>query len=235
MINVAGTKRGKAINLKLKKNILYNFTDAVELLKTLPKAKFKLRQESVDVSINLGVDPRKSDQSIKGFTVLPQGTGRELRIAAFAEGSEAQKAKEAGADTVGMLELVNEIKNGNLNFDFVVATPDSMSTVSQLGQILGPKGLMPNPKTGTVSNDLGSLVKNIKSKQIVYKTDKGGVIHCSIGTIDFTANALKENIEALIYDLKKIKPSTSKGVYMKKIYISTTMGPGLRVDISSLN
>ena len=234
MINVAGTKKDKAINLKVKKNILYSFVDAVELLKTLPKAKFKERQESVDVSINLGVDPKKSDQSIKGFTILPQGTGRILRIAVFAEGFEAQKAKEAGADIVGMLDLVNEINNGNLNFDFVIATPDAMSTVSKLGQILGPKGLMPNPKTGTVSNDLGSLVKQIKSKQIVYKTDKSGIIHCFIGTIDFTANALKENMEALIYDLKKFKPSTSKGVYMKKISISTTMGPGLMVDVSSL-
>lgn len=224
------SKRIKAIRETLTKDI-YTFTDAVENLKTNAKVKFK---ESVDVSVNLGVDPRKSDQVVRGATLMPKGTGKTVRVAVFAQGDNAEKAKEAGADIVGFEDLADKVKAGELDFDVVIATPDAMRVVGQLGQILGPRGLMPNPKVGTVTPDVFKAVENAKAGQVRYRTDKNGIIHCSIGKIDFKADALEANLNALLADLKKAKPPNAKGAYLKKITLSTTMGPGLTIDQSSL-
>ncbi len=226
------SKRFKMIREKVDPVKAYNVDEALKLLKELSTVKFK---ESVDVSVNLGVDPRKSDQVVRGSTVLPHGTGQTVRVAVFTQGANAEAAKEAGADIVGMEDLAEEVKKGNLNFDVVIATPDAMRVVGQLGQILGPRGLMPNPKVGTVTTDVATAVKNAKSGQVRYRTDKAGIIHCTIGKVDFDVDALRENLEALLADLKKAKPASSKGVYMKKVALSTTMGPGLTVDKASLD
>lgn len=225
------SKRMQAIREKVEAEKLYPVEEAFSLLKDLPKAKFA---ESVDVSVNLGVDPRKSDQVVRGSTVLPHGTGKSVRVAVFTQGANADAAKEAGADIVGMDELADEVKKGNMDFDVVIASPDAMRVVGQLGQILGPRGLMPNPKVGTVTPDVATAVKNAKAGQVRYRTDKGGIIHCTIGKLDFDGQALKENLEALLHDLQKAKPSAAKGTYMKKVSVSTTMGPGLQLDQSSL-
>lgn len=225
------SKRFKAINEKLEHGKFYAIEDALNLLKDLPRAKFV---ESVDVAVNLGVDPRKSDQAVRGSTVLPHGTGKTVRVAVFAQGENADKAKAAGADIVGFEDLAEEVKKGNMNFDVVIATPDAMRVVGQLGQILGPRGLMPNPKVGTVSPDVEGAVKNAKAGQVRYRTDKAGIIHCPIGTVEFDATNLKENLEALLVDLKKAKPAAAKGQYMMKVSVSTTMGPGIVVDQGSL-
>ncbi len=225
------TKKAKLIREKVDRNKQYAFDEAISLLKELGTAKFP---ESVDVSVNLGVDPRKSDQVVRGATVLPNGTGKTVRVAVFTQGPNADAAKEAGADIVGMDDLAEQVKAGNMDFDVVIASPDAMRVVGQLGQILGPRGLMPNPKVGTVTPDVASAVKKAKGGQVRYRTDKNGIIHASIGKIGFDARALKENLEALLADLKKAKPSAAKGVYLKKISVSPTMGPGLRIDQSSI-
>lgn len=225
------SKRAKVMAEKLEAGKFYALDDALALLKDMPKAKF---EESVDVSVNLGVDPRKSDQAVRGSTVLPNGTGKTVRVAVFTQGPNADAAKEAGADIVGMDELAEEVKKGNMDFDVVIASPDAMRVVGTLGQILGPRGLMPNPKVGTVTPDVATAVKNAKAGQVRYRTDKGGIIHCPIGKVGFEVNSLRENLEALLADLLKMKPSSAKGVYMKKITVSSTMGPGIAVDKSSL-
>jgi large subunit ribosomal protein L1 len=225
------SKRFKAINEKITPGKLYAADEAFGLLKQLASAKFK---ESVDVAVNLGVDPRKSDQVVRGSTVLPNGTGKSVRVAVFAQGANADAAKAAGADIVGFEDLAESIKGGSMDFDVVIASPDAMRIVGQLGQILGPRGLMPNPKVGTVTPNVAEAVKNAKAGQVRYRTDKAGIIHCTIGKADFEVNALKENLQALLADLNKMKPSTSKGIYMKKITVSTTMGPGVVLDQASL-
>lgn len=232
---MAESKRQKLINQKITAGKVYNVEEAFQLLQELPGANFKKTKESVDVAVNLGVDPRKSDQVVRGASVLPNGTGKTVRVAVFAQAQNADLAKQAGADKVGFEDLAESIKGGEIDFDVLIATPDAMRLVGQLGQVLGPKGLMPNPKVGTVTTDVAAAVKNAKGGQVRYRTDKAGIIHCSIGKVDFTANKLKENLETLLADLKRIKPSTSKGTYLKKITVSTTMGPGLLVDPSSLN
>ena len=224
-------KRHKAIQEKLMPGKVYSFNEAVKLLKDFSTVKFK---ESIDVSINLGVDPRKSDQVVRGATVMPNGTGRDVRVAVFAQGDNAKAAKTAGADKIGFEDLAQSIKDGELDFDVVVATPDAMRIVSQLGQILGPRGLMPNPKVGTVTADVANAVKNAKAGQVRFRTDKAGIIHASMGKIDFTEKALKENLVALINDLKKLKPASSKGIYLKKLTLSTTMGPGIQIDVNEI-
>lgn len=226
------TKRMKVIKEKVQPGKVYPVDEALDLLKSLTSVKFV---ESVDVAVNLGVDPRKSDQAVRGATVLPHGTGKSVRVAVFAQGANAEAALSAGADIVGMEDLAAQIKGGELNFDVVIAAPDAMRVVGQLGQILGPRGLMPNPKTGTVTPDVATAVKNAKAGQVRYRTDKKGIIHCTIGKVNFEPKALKENLEALLADLKKLKPSTSKGVYVKKITVSSTMGPGLAVDQGTLS
>jgi large subunit ribosomal protein L1 len=225
-------KRQQEIQKKLEQGKLYPVDDALNLLKDMPKVKFT---ESVDVSINLGVDPRKSDQAVRGSSVLPNGTGKNVRVAVFTQGENVEAAKAAGADIVGMDDLADEIKKGNMDFDVVIASPDAMRVVGQLGQILGPRGLMPNPKVGTVTPDVANAVKNAKGGQVRYRTDKAGIIHCSIGNIAFEANALRENLEYLLGDLIKAKPSAAKGQYMKKITVSSTMGPGIVIDQASLS
>ena len=225
------SKRQKAINEKVVAGKLYPVQEAVSVLADVSTVKFT---ESFDVAVNLGVDPRKSDQVVRGSTVLPHGTGKDVRVAVFAQGDNAEKAKAAGADIVGFEDLAEQIKGGNLNFDVVIATPDAMRIVGQLGQVLGPRGLMPNPKVGTVTPDVATAVQNAKAGQVRFRTDKNGIIHCSVGKIGFSADAIKENIAALVADLKKLKPSSSKGVYVKKVTLSTTMGPGVVVDQSSL-
>lgn len=225
------TKRMKAVREKLQPGKLYAAEEAFTLLNELPKAKFV---ESIDVAVNLGVDPRKSDQVVRGSTVLPNGTGKTVRVAVFTQGANAEAAKAAGADIVGMDDLAEQVKAGNMDFDVVIASPDAMRVVGQLGQILGPRGLMPNPKVGTVTPNVADAVKNAKAGQVRYRTDKAGIIHCSIGKVGFAPNALKENLQALLADLQKAKPSTAKGSYMKKITVSTTMGPGIVLDQSSL-
>ena len=225
------SKRAQAISEKLEAGKLYAIDDALALLKDLPAAKFS---EAVDVAVNLGVDPRKSDQVVRSATVLPNGTGKTVRVAVFTQGANAEAAKEAGADVVGMEELAEQMKKGDLNYDVVIASPDAMRVVGMLGQILGPRGLMPNPKVGTVSPDVAGAVRNAKAGQVRYRTDKAGIIHCSIGKVDFAVDALRENLQALLADLQKIKPSSAKGVYMKKITVSTTMGPGVPVDVATL-
>ncbi len=225
------SKRAKAIREKLEAGKYYDINEALDLLKSVPPAKFV---ESVDVAVNLGVDPRKSDQVVRGSTVLPHGTGKSVRVAVFTQGANAEAAKEAGADVVGMEDLAESIKAGNMDFDVVIASPDAMRVVGQLGQILGPRGLMPNPKVGTVSPDVAAAVKNAKAGQVRYRTDRAGIIHCTIGKIDFDNKALQENLQALLSDLQKAKPSSAKGVYMKKVTVSSTMGPGVAVDLASL-
>jgi large subunit ribosomal protein L1 len=225
------TKRVKAIREKVQPGKAYAIDEALGLLSELSKVKFK---ESVDVSVNLGVDPRKSDQVVRSSTVLPHGTGKTVRVAVFTQGANADAAKAAGADVIGMEDLADSIKAGNMDFDVVVASPDAMRVVGQLGQILGPRGLMPNPKVGTVTPDVAGAVRNAKAGQVRYRTDKAGIIHCSIGKADFKVDALRENLMALLTDLNKLKPSGAKGVYMKKITVSTTMGPGIVVDQASL-
>ncbi|WP_086481876.1 50S ribosomal protein L1 [Oceanospirillum sanctuarii] len=225
------TKRAKLIREKVDAEKAYTVAEAVALLAELSTVKFK---ESVEVAVNLGVDPRKSDQVVRSATVMPNGTGKDVRVAVFTQGANVEAAKEAGADAVGMDELAAEMKGGDLNYDVVIASPDAMRVVGQLGQILGPRGLMPNPKVGTVTPDVANAVKNAKSGQVRYRTDKNGIIHAGIGKVDFTADAIKGNLEALVSDLKKLKPSSSKGVYLKKITLSSTMGPGLTIDMSDL-
>jgi large subunit ribosomal protein L1 len=225
------TKRAQAIQEKVTPGKLYSIEEALGLLKELSSVKFT---ESVDVSVNLGVDARKSDQVVRGSTVLPNGTGKTVRVAVFTQGANADAAKEAGADIVGMEDLAEEVKQGNMDFDVVIASPDAMRVVGTLGQILGPRGLMPNPKVGTVAQDVAAAVKNAKAGQVRYRTDKAGIIHCPIGRVDFEVDALKENLAALLTDLVKAKPTSAKGVYMKKLSLSTTMGPGLQVDHTPL-
>ncbi len=226
------SKRMKVIEEKIDKTRQYAIDEALELLKELSTAKF---DESVDAAINLGVDPRKSEQNVRGSSVLPNGTGKTVRVAVFTQGDNADKAKAAGADTVGMQELADAMKGGDLNYDVVIASPDAMAVVGQLGQLLGPRGLMPNPKVGTVSPDVEGAVKNAKAGQVRYRTDKGGIIHCSIGKSSFEVAQLRENLEHLLIDLKKAKPSSAKGVYLQKISVSTTMGAGVSVDQSTLS
>lgn len=225
------TKRQKAIREKVDSTKVYAVTDALDLLKSLPSAKFT---ESVDVAINLGVDPRKSDQVVRGSTVLPNGNGKTVRVAVFTQGPNAEAARAAGADIVGFDDLAAEVKAGKMDFDVVIASPDAMRVVGQLGQILGPRGLMPNPKVGTVTPNVAEAVKNAKSGQVRYRTDKAGIIHCGIGNTSFGTEALTQNLAALVTDLVKMKPSTSKGIYLKGIALSTTMGPGLKVDQASV-
>jgi large subunit ribosomal protein L1 len=225
------TKRAKAIQEKVSRGKQYPLEEALALLQELSSVKFK---ESVDVSVNLGVDPRKSDQAVRGATVLPNGTGKTVRVAVFTQGANAEAAKEAGADIVGFEDLAEEVKQGNMDFDVVIASPDAMRVVGTLGQILGPRGLMPNPKVGTVTPDVATAVKNAKAGQVRYRTDKSGIIHAPIGRVDFQVEALKENLVALLADLMKAKPTSAKGVYMKKVSVSTTMGPGLHIDHSTL-
>ncbi|MDF2178570.1 50S ribosomal protein L1 [Aliiglaciecola sp. CAU 1673] len=225
------TKRMRVIKEKVDATKEYDINEAVALLKELATAKFV---ESVDVAVNLGVDARKSDQNVRGATVLPHGTGKDVRVAVFTQGANAEAAKAAGADIVGMDDLAEQVKKGEMNFDVVIASPDAMRVVGTLGQILGPRGLMPNPKTGTVTPDVVTAVKNAKSGQVRYRNDKNGIIHASIGKISFDANQIKENLEALLDALRKAKPSTAKGTFLKKVSLSTTMGAGVAVDQGSL-
>jgi large subunit ribosomal protein L1 len=225
------SKRIKAVREKIERGKAYPIDEALSLLKQMSAVKFR---ESVDVSVNLGVDPRKSDQVVRSSTLLPNGTGKTVRVAVFTQGVSADAAKEAGADLVGMDDLAETVKAGNIDFDVVIASPDAMRVVGQLGQILGPRGLMPNPKVGTVTPDVATAVRNAKAGQVRYRTDKAGIIHCSIGKVDFEVSALQENLRALLADLNKAKPAAAKGVYMKKLTVSTTMGPGLMVDQASL-
>lgn len=225
------SKRMQSIREKIATNQLYPIEEALSLLKQTATAKFA---ESVDAAINLGVDPRKSDQVVRGSTVLPHGTGKKVRVAVFAQGANAEAAQQAGADIVGFEDLAQQIKAGELNFDVAIATPDAMRVVGPLGQILGPRGLMPNPKVGTVTPDVATAVKNAKAGQVRYRTDKVGIIHCSIGKVDFEPVNLKENLQTLLNDLKKAKPAASKGIYIRKVTVSTTMGPGLGVDQTTL-
>lgn len=224
-------KRMKAIREKLEAEKVYPIDEALTLIKEFSSVKFN---ESVDVAINLGVDPKKSDQVVRGSSVLPNGTGKEVRVAVFTDGDKAKAATEAGADIVGMDDLAAEVKKGNLDFDVVIASPDAMRVVGQLGTILGPRGLMPNPKVGTVTADVATAVKNAKSGQVRYRVDKAGIIHCPVGTVKFEVDALKENIEGLVEDLKKAKPAAAKGHFITKVSVSSTMGPGIVVDHSSL-
>ena len=226
------SKRAKAIREKVDSTKFYAVDEAVALLSELSKVKFK---ESIDVAVNLGVDPRKSDQNVRGASVLPHGTGKTVRVAVFAQGANAEAATAAGADVVGFDDLAEKVQAGELDFDVVIATPDAMRVVGKLGTILGPRGLMPNPKVGTVTADVSTAVKNAKGGQVRYRTDKGGIIHCTVGQVGFSVEAVKENVEALLADLKKIKPSSAKGVYVKKVSLSTTMGPGLAIDQGSLS
>ena len=225
------SKKRKLLAEKLEAGKSYSVEEAVALISEFASSKFS---ESLDVSINLGIDARKSDQAVRGSTILPSGTGKDVRVAAFAQGENAEKAKAAGADVVGFDDLAESIKGGNLDFDVVIATPDAMRVVGRLGTVLGPRGLMPNPKVGTVTPDVETAVKNAKSGQVRYRTDKNGIIHGGIGKVGFDGAAVKSNLEALLADLKKAKPSSSKGVYIKKVVLSSTMGPGLLIDQSSI-
>ena len=225
------SKRRKLVDEKVDKEKLYPLNEAIALVKEFATSKFK---ESVDVSVNLGVDSKQSDQAVRGSTVLPNGTGKTVRVAVFAQGDNAGKAKSAGADIVGFEDLAEKIKSGNIDFEVVIATPDAMRLVGQLGQILGPRGLMPNPKVGTVTADVETAVKNAKAGQVRYRTDKAGIIHCSIGCSDFDDKKLQQNFIALLSDIKKAKPSSSKGIYLKKMTLSSTMGPGVEIDQASL-
>lgn len=226
------TKRQKAIAEKVEANKAYAIEDAAKLLAELSTVKFK---ESVDIAINLGVDPRKSDQVVRGAADMPNGTGKTVRVAVFTQGAAAEAALAAGADKVGMDELAAEMKAGDLNYDVVIASPDAMRVVGQLGQVLGPRGLMPNPKVGTVTPDVATAVKSAKAGQVRFRTNKEGIIHASVGKVDFEPVKLKENVEALLTEIKRLKPSTSKGVYLKRLTLSSTMGPGLQIDQASLD
>ena len=225
------SRRLNAVREKVDRGKLYDISEALALLKGTSSVKFS---ESVDVSVNLGVDPRKSDQVVRGSTVMPNGIGKESRVAVFAQGAAADAAREAGADIVGMDDLAEQVTAGNLDFDVVIAAPDAMRVVGKLGRILGPRGLMPNPKVGTVTPDVAGAVRNAKAGQVQYRTDRSGIIHCTIGKVEFEADALKQNLDALLGDLNKAKPGTSKGVYMKKVTLSTTMGPGVGIDKATL-
>ncbi|WP_413113829.1 50S ribosomal protein L1 [Thaumasiovibrio sp. DFM-14] len=226
------TKRMRVIRDKVDVTREYDINEAVALLKELATAKFV---ESVDVAVNLGIDARKSDQNVRGATVLPHGTGRDIRVAVFTQGANAEAAKEAGADIVGMEDLAEQVKKGEMNFDVVIASPDAMRVVGQLGTILGPRGLMPNPKVGTVTPNVADAVKNAKAGQVRYRNDKNGIVHTTIGKVDFDANNLKENLESLLVALKKAKPSSAKGTFIKKVSLSTTMGAGVALDQNSLD
>src|SRR5687767_11413555 len=221
------TKRIKAIREKVDGMKIYSVAEALKLINDCTSAKFN---ESVDVSVNLGIDPRKSDQVVRGATVLPNGTGKTVRVAVFTQGAKAEEAKAAGADVVGMDDLAQKMKDGDLNFNVVIASPDAMAVVGKLGQLLGPRGLMPNPKVGTVSPDVAGAVRNAKGGQVRYRADKAGIVHCSIGKANFDVAALRGNLQALLIDLEKSKPAGSKGIYMKKVTVSSTMGPGIQVD-----
>lgn len=225
------SKRVRNFREKVEQGKFYPVEEAVSLLEELATANFK---ESYDISVNLGVDPKKSDQVVRGATVLPNGTGKDVRVAVFAQGDKAEEASAAGADIVGMDDLAESVKAGNLDFDVAIAAPDAMRVVGQLGQILGPRGLMPNPRLGTVTDEIGEAVKNAKAGQVRYRTDKNGIVHGGIGKVGFDAKQIKENVEALVADLKKAKPATAKGTYIKKIVLSTTMGAGIPIDQSSL-
>ncbi|MBV1905062.1 MAG: 50S ribosomal protein L1 [Pseudomonadales bacterium] len=225
------SKRQKTIAEKIDKDKIYQINEAVELLNSLPKSKFT---ESMDVSVNLGVDPKKSDQVVRGATNLPHGVGKDVRVAVITQGENADKAREAGADLVGFEDLSEVIKSGEMDFDVLIATPDAMRLVGQLGRVLGPRGLMPNPKTGTVTPNVVAAINNAKAGQVQYRTDKAGIIHGSVGRVGFDPDHIRENIEALITDLKKAKPASAKGVYFQKVVLSTTMGPGISVDKGSL-
>ncbi len=225
------SKRMRLIREKVDRKHAYPIAEAMELLGEMANAKFK---ESVDVSVNLGVDPRKSDQVVRGATTLPHGTGKEVRVAVFAQGENAEKAKQAGADMVGLEDLAEQVKGGELNFDVAIAAPDAMRVVGQLGRILGPRGLMPNPRTGTVTADVETAVKNAKAGQVQFRTDRGGIIHGCVGKVDFNAQQIKENVEALLSDLQKAKPGSAKGHYVRRVTLSTTMGPGIAIDQASL-
>jgi len=225
------SKRMRAIAEKYEAGKAYDILEALNLLQSISSVKFT---ESVDVSINLGVDARKTDQAVRGASTLPNGTGKSVRVAVFAQDDNADAAKAAGADVVGFEDLADSIKGGYLDFDVVIASPDAMRIVGQLGTILGPKGLMPNPKVGTVTTDIAKAVKDAKGGQVRFRTDKNGIIHCPVGSVSFASAQLKENIEHLIADLNKLKPASAKGVYLKKIAVSTTMGPGLSIDTSTL-
>ncbi len=226
------SKRKKLAREKVDAATFYQVDEALTLVKELATSRFP---ESIDVSVNLGVDPKKSDQVVRGSTVLPNGTGKTVRVAVFAQGDNADKAKSAGADIVGFEDLAETIKGGEMNFDVVIATPDAMRVVGKLGQILGPRGLMPNPKVGTVTADVETAVKNAKAGQVRYRTDKAGIIHCPIGRVDFEVPALKENLAALLADLQKAKPAASKGAYVKRLTVSSTMGPGISIDQASVD
>ena len=225
------SKRTRAYKEKIDPTRAYAFDEAVSLLKEFATAKFN---ETVEVAVNLGVDAKKSDQGVRGATTLPHGTGSDVRVAVFTQGDAAEKAKAAGADLVGMEDLAEQIKGGMMDFDVVIASPDAMRVVGQLGQVLGPRGLMPNPKTGTVTPDVETAVKNAKAGQVRFRTDKNGIIHGGIGKISFEPEAIRGNLEAVLADLRKAKPAASKGVYMKKITLSTTMGPGVTIDQASI-
>ena len=224
------TKKQRLISEKVDPEKVYTLDEAVDVLNSISSSKF---EESLDVSVNLGVDPRKSDQVVRGATTLPHGTGKEVRVAVFAQGENAEKATAAGADIVGFEDLGEEIKSGKLDFDVLIATPDAMKIVGQLGKVLGPRGLMPNPKTGTVTPDVETAVKNSKSGQVQFRTDKSGLVHGRVGQLGFTALQVKENIEALLNDLRKAKPASAKGVYLQKLTLSSTMGPGLNIEQGS--
>jgi len=226
------SKRRKAFISKVDSKKTYAAGEALKLVKETATAKF---DEAIDVAVNLGIDAKKGDQTVRGSVVLPAGTGKKVRVAVFAPGDKGQAAKAAGADIVGMEDLAEQVKAGKLDFDVVIAAPEAMRVVGQLGQILGPRGLMPNPKVGTVTPDVATAVKNAKAGQVTYRVDKAGIIHCTIGKASFDVNALKENLQALIADLQKAKPSASKGVYLKRVAISSTMGPGVVVDHSTLS
>jgi large subunit ribosomal protein L1 len=225
------SKRRRAISEKIVAGKSYAIDDALTLIKELSTVKFP---ETVDVSINLGIDPRKSDQIVRGATTLPHGSGKQVRVCVFAQGEAAESAKVAGAELVGMDELADEIKSGNMDFDVVIASPDAMRVVGMLGKVLGPRGLMPNPKSGTVTPDVASAVANAKAGQVRFRADKNGIVHGGIGIVGFEATALKENLEALMADLHKAKPASAKGIYVKKVTLSSTMGPGLLIDQASL-
>ncbi|MDD9979966.1 MAG: 50S ribosomal protein L1 [Gammaproteobacteria bacterium] len=225
------SKRMQTIREQVDRGKLHDVSDALAMLKDLSSVRFP---ESVDVSVNLGVDPRKSDQVVRGSTLMPNGLGKESRVAVFAQGAAADAAREAGADIVGMDDLAEQVQAGNLDFDVVIAAPDAMRVVGKLGRILGPRGLMPNPKVGTVTPDVAGAVRNAKAGQVQYRTDRAGIIHCTIGKVGFEVDALKQNLDALLGDLNKAKPSTSKGVYMRKVTLSTTMGPGIGIDKATL-
>lgn len=226
------SKRQEAINALVDKTKLYSADEAIALLQKAPKPKF---DETVEVCINLGIDPRKSDQAIRSAIVLPHGTGKSVRVAVFTDGDNEKAAKDAGADIVGMEDLADQVKKGEMNFDVVIASPNAMRVVGQLGQILGPRGLMPNPKVGTVTADVATAVKNAKAGQVQFRADKGGIVHAGIGKMSFKADALSANLTALLSEVKRVKPASAKGIYIKKVSLSSTMGPGVILDVSKLS